>query len=183
MTVPLLIVLGGPIGAGKDSVSRALAGRLEADGLKTAVIGLDEIWLMLDHQWPRRGGLQHWLDARRAAAVLTDEFFRAGCYVVIINGPFVTPEERLAYTDFLRTSVQPMYVTLRVSFDESFRRVQGDSQRPAGRTRAWYLDNYERYSALAAMLDDSELSIDTDAKTADQIAAIAQVEVRRALSG
>ena len=178
MTGPLLIVLGGPIGAGKDTVSRALAGRLEADGLKTAVIGLDEIWLMLDHQWPRRGG-QHWLDARRAAAVLTDEFFRAGCDVVIINGPFVTPEERLGYTDFLRTAVRPMYVTLRVSFDESFRRVQGDSQRPAGRTRAWYLDKYERYSALAAMLDSSELSIDTDGKTADQIAAIAQLEVHR----
>jgi hypothetical protein len=58
--------------------------------------------------------------------------------------------------------------------------VQGDSQRPAGRTRAWYLDKYERYSALAAMLDSSELSIDTDGKTADQIAAIAQLEVHRA---
>lgn len=81
-----LVVMNGAIAAGKDTVSVALAGLLEKDGHRVAVVGLDELWTMIDHQQPRRGGLASWLLSRRAAAAVSDLFFASGYDHVIVNG-------------------------------------------------------------------------------------------------
>src|SRR6266540_1839527 len=104
MSTALIIVVNGPIASGKSTVARMLAGIAEKQGRRSAVIDLDELWLMLDHQLPRSGKQEHWLVARRAAAVLTDEFFHSGVELVVVNGPFFTAEERAAYLRHLRSN-------------------------------------------------------------------------------
>ena len=62
---PYRPAVNGPIASGKSSVARSLAGIAERRGLRSAVIDLDEVWHMIDHQEPRTGGVERWLLARR----------------------------------------------------------------------------------------------------------------------
>lgn len=164
------MVVNGAIASGKSAVARSLAGMLEVGGRRAAVIDLDALWHMLEHQVPRRGELRRWLLARRAAAVLTDEFFSAGIDAVVVEGPFFTSEERDAYLRHVRTAATTRFVTLRVSFEESFRRAQADPARTVTRNRAWL---QQRYAASEALLPvaGTDLIVDTDGKTPREIAS------------
>lgn len=165
-----LVVINGPIASGKNAVSTALAGILERNGSKTAVIDLDEMWSMLDHQIPRRRDPEHWLEARRAAAILTDEFYRSGRGSVIVNGPFFTQAERTGFLEHLRTAVTPLFVTLRVSFEEAWRRAQGDPRRVASKQRDRLRERYSESERLMPPLLARDLVIDTDGRAPDEIA-------------
>lgn len=170
--------MNGPIASGKDTVSKALAGQLERENRRVALIGLDELWLMLEHQEPRKGDVESWLTARRGAAALTDLFFDSGRDVVIVNGPFFTQLERNAYLEHLRTPVEPLFVTLRASFEESFRRAQTDRYpRRSSRNRAWLAERYAASQALLPALAATDLILDTDHRSPGDVAA----EIRKAL--
>ncbi len=167
----MLVVVNGAIASGKNAVARALAGVLEERGRPAAAIDLDDLWLMLEHQVPRSGKPRHWLLARRAAAVLTDEFFRSGIDAVVVHGPFFTFEERDAYLRHVRTEVKPRFVTLRVSFEESLRRAQSDLYRTVSRDRSWLAQRYQAIEALFPLLPDTDLIVDTDGKTPREVAS------------
>lgn len=179
-----LVLINGPIASGKNAVSTALAGLFERQARRVAVIDLDELWFMLDHQTPRSHDVGHWLEARRAAAALTDEFYRSGRDSVIVNGPFFTEEERSAYLDHVRTPVTPLFVTLRVSFGESWRRAQADPRRVLSKRREWLRERYAEAERLLPPLLASDLVIGTDGRGPDQIATdiLAAVENGRARS-
>lgn len=163
MSAVLIIVVNGPIASGKSTVATMLAGIAEKQGRRSAVIDLDVLWLMLDHQLPRSGKLEHWIVARRAAAVLTDEFIDSGVELVVINGPFFTTEERAAYLRHLRSTADVRFVTLRVSFEESYRRVQADqNSRPVSKNRDWLAGRHAVSSSLLGNMPKSDLIIDTD---------------------
>src|SRR5438552_13281037 len=100
---PLLVVLNGPIGSGKTTVSVAVAGLIERSGHRAASIDLDEVWAMVDHQRPRRGEVPEWSLARRGVAALADTFFADGVDVVVVDGPFYEAVERAQLLDGLRT--------------------------------------------------------------------------------
>jgi len=165
-----LIVLNGAVASGKSTVARALAGLLERTGHPSAAIDLDLLWRMLDHQTPTTGGLQHWLRARQAAALLTDAFFGFGIEAVIIEGPFFTPEERRAYLDHLRAKVEPVFVTLHVSFEEALRRAQGDPSRGISRDPRWLAERFAASEALLPPLAATDLLVDTEGQTSAEIA-------------
>ena len=170
MTERSLIVLNGAIASGKSTVARGLAGLLERQGRSSAAIDLDPLWQMLDHQTPRTGGIQHWLRAREAAAHLTDAFFGFGIEAVIIEGPFFAPDERRAYLDHVRAKVEPVFVTLRVSFEEALRRAQGDSSRGISRDPSWLAERSAESEALLPPLAATDLIVGTDGKTPAELA-------------
>src|SRR2546430_1090143 len=122
----LLVVLNGPIGSGKTTVSVAVAGLIERSGHRSATIDIDEVWAMVEHQRPRKGGPAAWTLSRRGVAALADEFFDDGVDVVIVNGPFYEPSERAELIQRLKTPVDVRYVTLTVSFEEALRRTNAD---------------------------------------------------------
>lgn len=167
----MLIVINGPIASGKNAVSTALAGLLERHGRRVAVIDLDEVWMMLDHQKPQTQVLENWLEARRAAAILTDEFYDSGRDAVIVNGPFFTEAERRGFVDHLRKPADPLFVTLRVSFEESWRRAQGDPRRVISRRRDWLAERFSVNEQLMPPLLATDLIVGTDARSPDEIAA------------
>ena len=172
MTGPLLIVLNGPIGSGKSTVGVALAGLLEASGHRAATIDLDEVWAMVDHQRPRRGGVPEWSLARRGVAALADTFFADGTDVVIAEGPFYTTAERAQMLDGLRTGADVRYVTLRVSFDEALRRANADPdpRRSISRQRDWLRKQHDQAEALFPPLRKTDLIVETDGTTAAVVA-------------
>ena len=171
MTRPVLVVLNGPIGSGKTTVSVALAGLVERTGHRAATIDLDEVWAMVDHQRPRRGGAPAWSLARRGVAALADEFFHDGVTVVIVNGPFFQPVERSQLLDRLATSAEVRYVTLNVSFEEALRRTQADAdpRRDTSRQRNWLLSHHEQAAPLFEPLRETDLIVETDGRTLDQV--------------
>lgn len=177
-----VLIVNGAIASGKNAVSTALAALLERDGRRVAVIDLDEIWFMVDHQVPRTHGFERWLIARRGAAALTDAFFSAGLDTVIVNGPFFTDAERDGYLSHLRTSVDPVVITLRVSFEESWRRAQGDPdpRRVTSRDRAWLAQHHAASETLLGPVLATDIVVDTDRKAAAQVAAeiLTQVKLR-----
>ena len=67
-----LIVITGPIGAGKSTVARTLANYIRLRGRSAAVIDLDLLYLMMSDK--PMGDENVWLGARQAAAALTDFF-------------------------------------------------------------------------------------------------------------
>jgi chloramphenicol 3-O-phosphotransferase len=173
VTAPLLVVINGPIGVGKTTVSIALAGLLEGQGRRAAAIDIDELWAMVDHQKPRKGGVLQWSLSRRGAAVLADEFFADGVDVVIVNGPFYQREERDQLLERLRTRVDVRYVTLTVPFEEALRRTQADpdSRRDASREREWLGKHHERAAMSFPPLRETDLIVDTSALTREDVAA------------
>lgn len=174
---PLLVVLNGPIGSGKSTVGVALAGAIERAGHRAASIDLDEVWAMVDHQRPRRGGPDEWSLARCGVAALADTFFADGVEVVIVNGPFYGSAERTQLLDALRTRADVRYVTLHVTFDEALRRTNADPdpRRDTSREREWLMKHHLRAGSLFPPLRETDLIVETDGVTpaavADRIVA------------
>lgn len=72
-----LLLLAGPLAAGKSAVSRALAESLRADGLRVVLVELD---LIADMARPT---LPDWADAHRIFASVTTQWLDAGLDLVI----------------------------------------------------------------------------------------------------
>lgn len=93
----------------------------------TSVIDLDLVWVMVQRTAPELP-IDGWPLARRGVALLTNTFLDSGMEIVIIEGPFGT--ERDSLHRFLAADLDPQFVTLRVSFDEAWRRVERDPTSP-----------------------------------------------------
>src|ERR1039458_2442262 len=83
--VPELVVVTGPIGSGKSSVTKMLAGRFSEAGRSAAVVDLDDIVAMLHA--PLEKVEQSWERARDVHGRLVGEWLSSGVDVVIVDGP------------------------------------------------------------------------------------------------
>lgn len=72
-----LVLIAGPIAAGKSAIARALAQTLRADGTRLALVELDQIADMA------RPTLPDWTDAHRIFATVTAQWLDAGLDLVI----------------------------------------------------------------------------------------------------
>ena len=170
MHLPTLVLLAGPVGAGKSSTATALAVHLRAGGRPAATIDLDVVYGMA-RQRDGFGDEQTWTLARRSAAALAEQFFDGGIAVTVIEGGFYTSAERNDVLDVLRPEIRVIPVTLNVSFDGVQRRVQADPDpgRVASRIPAvlrWLHDQYE--NALPYLRANSTV-MDADGVTLTEV--------------
>jgi len=128
--VAALVVIAGPIGAGKSTVAGRVARRCAEAGVTAAVVDLDDVAFAqrgmtdITEGW-RRGGV--------AAAALVRGWFDAGTNVVVAHGPFFESGGYEALQQrALPAGVAIHHVLLRVAFDEAVRRVQSDPERRPG---------------------------------------------------
>lgn len=162
-----LIVINGPIAAGKSTVAQALGRQFRNAGRATAVVDLDELYLMMSAK--PMGDPRVWRRARRAAAALTDCFFASGIQIVVVEGAFWDESERAPFVDALRWRGSPLFVTLLVSYDVAYRRVQGDSERSLSRSPDFLRRNNEEFAARLDRLRATDLVLDSDVQTPQQI--------------
>ena len=162
-----LIVINGPIAAGKSTVAQALGRRLRQNGHPTAVVDLDDLYLMMSAK--PMGDPQVWRRARRAAAALADCFFSSGIQVVVVEGAFWDESERAPFLNALTWSGSPLFVTLLVSYDVAYRRVQGDSGRSLSRSPDLLRRNNEEFAAGLDPLRATDLVLDSDVQTPQQM--------------
>jgi adenylylsulfate kinase-like enzyme len=170
-----VIVITGPIASGKTTIARELGRELERSHVRMAVIDLDLLFDMLTADGPTSEDAK-WGLARRAAAALADTFLEAGVAVVIADGSFNTPGDRATFARSFRTSVDPLYVTLRVSFEEALRRAQSDPTRGVSRDPAFLGAYFEGVDRALATIPETDVVIDTEQATARSAAvAIARL--------
>ena len=166
----VLVVLTGPVGAGKSTTGLALAQRLRSSGRATAVIDLDQVYSMA-RQRDGFGEPDAWEAARRAAAALAESFFASGNPIVVVEGEFFTPEELRQLTDALHTEVERHFFTLRVSYAETLRRIRGDTGRGASadpKLLEWLHGNF--HSALT-YLGQASIVVDGELRSPEELAA------------
>jgi predicted kinase len=157
----MVIVISGPIASGKSTVARELARELERRNVRVAVIDLDLVHdrLMTDEPTPTDAT---WARARHEAADLAYAFLNEGVAVVVADGSFNRPGDRAAFALQLDPGVAPLYVTLRVSFEEALRRAQGDPTREKSRDPAFLEPYFEAVNEALATLPATDLVIDTE---------------------
>ena len=170
-----LLVISGPIAAGKSTVASALAAAFRDSGRSVAVVDLDRLYMMLDDRPPMSDPSQS-REARRAAAALTDHFVLEGIELVVVEGTFWRTSEREQLTTARTTLVQPMFVTLRVSVDEALRRVQSDSSRRASRNPAILRASHAAFGAVTPILTDAIIDSSSLTTAAVTVAVMAALE-------
>jgi predicted kinase len=157
----MVIVITGPIASGKSTIARELARELERTNVRVAVIDLDLIHdgLKTDGSRPDEAS---WALARHEAVTLANAFLHEGVAVVVAEGSFNTPDDRTALAQRLDPGVAPLYVTLRVSFEEALRRARGDPTRGKSRDPAFLEPYFEAVNEALATVPATDLVIDTE---------------------
>jgi lactoylglutathione lyase len=172
-----LLVISGPIAAGKSALAAALASAFRDNGRAAAVVDLDRIYMMFDDR-PPMSDPRISRQARRAAAALTDHFVLDGIELVIVEGTFWTESERDELTSRLTTLVRPVFLTLRVAVEEALHRVQGDSGRRASRDPVVLRASHADFDAVTPIATDTIIdstSLPVDAVVAATMAVLERV--------
>ena len=166
----MVIVITGPIASGKSTVARELARELAGRDLQAHVIDLD----LVHDELVANGSAADdaaWTLARRSLARVANALVSDGATVVIAEGSFNMPSDRAILREGLDESIEAVYVTLLVSFDEALRRAQGDPTRGRSRNPEFLGSHFAARRDALANPPGSDIVIDTKRTTATAIAA------------
>ena len=166
----MVIVVTGAIASGKSTIARELARELERVEVRAAVIDLDLVHDMITPLGSMSDDAS-WTLARRGLAMLANTFLADGVAVVIADGSFNSPGDRAALARDLGADTDPVYVTLRVSFEEALRRAQSDPSRGISRDPDFLGSYFVAMGALLATVAPTDIVIDTEQMTARSAAA------------
>lgn len=163
-----LVVLIGPIGAGKSTVASLLAGRLVATGRSVAVADVDDVAAMASAPPAWQGDL--WPEAHAAHGALVAGWLRTSVDVVIAHGPIYTEKETAALLASVPADTDILRALLLVSFATALDRVAGDPLRGLSKDPRFLRAAHERFGALRPGLAPSDLTFDTEDHRAEEIA-------------
>lgn len=175
--MPSLLVITGPIGAGKSTVSVLLGRRLSRSGQDAAVVDLDDVEFMqhtgtLDvGEWWERGAEAH--------ASLVAEWLALGVQIVVAHGPLVaTGVPGYDVGPLLRAvpgETAVSHALLRVPFEVALERVRGDPERAAtaiSKNPGWLRGAHDRFAAALGQAPAFRWDIDTAGTTPSAIADV-----------
>ena len=170
---PLMMLLTGPVGAGKSTVALAIADRFREIGSSAAVIDLDLVYRMAR----QRDGFDEidvWRMARRGAAAIADVFFTSGLEAVVVEGGIFSQEAHDDLREHLSSAVQGMFITLDVSYEETLSRTQEDPSpgRVTTRDPKTLQRLYGEFEAALPFLRESSLVVGAGRRTPSELAEL-----------
>jgi predicted enzyme related to lactoylglutathione lyase/chloramphenicol 3-O-phosphotransferase len=168
MTEQRVLIITGPIASGKSTLAQALAAESRGSGSRAAVVDLDPMYAML-HDGPLMSDPLIARLARRAAAALVDQYIVDGIQLVIVVGDFWTSGQRDEFTQRLSSGVALVFVTLGVSVEEAFRRVELDSNRRLSRIPEALRQSHADFAASPRITGD--VIIDSSVLSVAEVAA------------
>lgn len=165
-TSPTLVVIVGPIAAGKSTVAAALGVELRRTGRRVAVLDLDDVVDTI-------GGFADLApeDFHRTQVVfgqLVRSWLDQGVDV-IAHGPFVSVQEDDTLLHALPEGIQLRRVLLTATLPVAFQRVAADPGRMLARFPEVLEATYARFDELRPAMRPSEWSFDTTVLSAEQI--------------
>src|SRR4051812_35122689 len=165
-----LIVITGPVGAGKSTTSLALAQALRRPDLAVAVIDLDQVYCFV-RQKDGYGEPTAWVRARQGAAALAERLFNTGMSVVIVDGEFFSEEELGTLTAAIQSAVERSFFTLQLSYERNLQRVQGDPLRGGSKNPSFLKWLHTQFVQALPFLQEHSVVITTDALSVEQVVA------------
>jgi thymidylate kinase len=165
--MPVLIVVAGPIGAGKSTVANLLCQRLAERRLATAAVDLDEVAFM--QRAVVDDSHEFWRRAAVATAALVRAWFDVGTDVVVAHGPFF---ESCGYDSLLNVQsdeVVVRHVLLRVSVEVALERVRDDPERGLSRDAKFLKATHIRFREIQNSLPEPDFQFDTTTESAEDI--------------
>jgi adenylylsulfate kinase-like enzyme len=167
---PALVVIVGPIAAGKSTLAAAVAQRLRARGEAVAVVGLDSVAEMalptLDWEW-----------AHEVHGQLVRAWLATPVRTVVAEGPSTAAEvDRLMRC--LPRDVEVLTVVLTTRYEVALRRAQQDPDREISKDPEFLRGDHDRFESSRPHLT-CDLLVDSSEPTPSTLAE----RVTQALDG
>jgi adenylylsulfate kinase-like enzyme len=162
-----LVLISGPIAAGKTTTAEHLAAVVRAENRRAMALDMDGMIAMTaGSDWSVITAEDRRL-ASRLTGTLVQAAFDAGVEVVVVAGSTLSSYEWDDVTAGLSLQPETTYVLLSVSLDESIRRARNDPGRVATR-------NATHVTRLAAAIDWTEVrkpdvEVETDGMSVDEV--------------
>jgi shikimate kinase len=166
----LLIVITGPVGAGKSTTGLALAQALRRPDKLVAVIDLDLMYSFVRQQ-DGYGEPTAWVRARHGAAALANALFATDMSVVIVEGEFFNPEELNTLLAPIQPNTRQRFFTLQLSYEHALVRVQGDPSRGASKDPVFLRSMHAAFAQALPFLEQASTVIDTNDMIQDEVVA------------
>ncbi|MDG4796499.1 AAA family ATPase [Micromonospora sp. WMMD1082] len=166
--MPELVILTGPIAAGKNTVADRLTQRLTERGRTVVVADVDDVAAMVGSPGAGRAGL--WFAAHEAHGALVGQWMRSHVDYVVAVGPFWTVEERAALTRALPDGVAPRWIVIDAPVTVTLPRARADPGRGLSRDPAFHQRAHDRFRRLLPTIP-AEVTFDSQHLDADEIAA------------
>jgi chloramphenicol 3-O-phosphotransferase len=140
-----VVILSGPLGAGKTATAEAIRARLRAADVDAAVIGTDELYTTIDPRfeipWPKAG--RYMAIVRSLAATIASELIRQGIRWVLIptNGMHAEYPLDEVTDSLLAENIDVHHITLDPDLAVIHQRLldRGDDRQPG------WIDDHHRW--------------------------------------
>lgn len=167
--MPELVILTGPIAAGKNTVADELAQRLARDGRTVVIADVDDVAAMVGSPGAAaEAGL--WFAAHEAHGALVGQWMRSNVDYVVAVGPIYTTEEQAALTRTLPPDAGVLWVVIDAALSVTLARAQADPGRRLSRDPAFHQSAHRRFRELLPKIP-ADMAFDSTELDPGQIAA------------
>jgi hypothetical protein len=166
--MPQLVVLTGPIAAGKNTVAGRLAQLLTAHGRTVVVADVDDVAAMVGAPGAARAGL--WFAAHEAHGALVGQWMRSAVDYVVVVGPIFSLDEQAALARTLPDDATTVWVIVDASVATTLARAQADPERGSSRDPEFHRAAHRRFRELLPLIP-ADTVFDSEELSAERIAA------------
>ena len=166
--MPQLVILTGPIAAGKNTVADKLTQRLTGRGRTVVVADVDDVAAMVGEPGAGKAGL--WFAAHEAHGALVGQWMRSNIDYVVAVGPIHTAEEQAALTRTLPDDAAVLWTVIDAAVSVTLVRAQADPGRGLSRDPAFHHRAHRRFRQLLPKIP-ADMAFDSVQLDAEQIAA------------
>lgn len=171
--MPQLVVLTGPIAAGKNTVADALARRLTGRGKTVVIADVDDVAAMVGPPGAASAGL--WFAAHQAHGALVGRWMRSEVEYVVVVGPIYSAGEQAALTRTLPGGAALVWVVIEAQVSVTLARAQADPRRGLSRDPDFHRAAHRRFRELLPAIPADRV-FNSEQLKAEQIAdAIAEM--------
>jgi shikimate kinase len=170
-----LVILTGPIAAGKNTVAARLAESLAGRGRTVVVADVDDVAAMEGPPGAAAAGL--WFAAHEAHGALVGRWMRSTVDYVVAVGPIYTAEEQAAVTHALPDDAAVLWVVIHAPVSVTLARAQADPGRGISRDPDFHRAAHRRFRELQPQIPAGR-TFDSERLDAGQIAAELDAQLR-----
>jgi len=162
-----LLVITGPIAAGKNTVALRIAEGLTALGRSAVLVDVDDLAAMVAGPGAAAAGL--WFSAHQAHGALVGAWMETAVDVVIAVGPIYTPREQAALLEPLPQASAAHWVVIDAPVAVTLARAQTDPGRGLSRDAEFHDQAHRRFRRLLPQIPAAQ-TFDSAQMSAEQIA-------------
>jgi hypothetical protein len=166
--MPQLVILTGPIAAGKNTVADKLAQHLTGCGKTVVVADVDDVAAMVAAPGAAEAGL--WFAAHEAHGALVGQWMRSSVDYVVVVGPIYTAAEQAALAHTLPDDAAVLWAVIDATVSVTLARAQADLGRGLSRDPEFHHAAHRRFRELLPAIP-ADRTFDSEELDAEQIAA------------